>query len=493
LKPAGTSLRHKPAPGFFADFAGSLALKVGEELHSVPTLGINVRSLSLLALASAGLANAQCYQFSGPGATLKINISGFNLSNPPVSAGGGKAASYLFSSTNSLTIGQSAQFSTSFLDGAIDIEYFPPVILQPSGFTQFQIVVPDATQVVTPRSGSHSWQAVLYGVGDLLPGGIVAVLPSIAAWFIPPPSMLSNYIEVDSGTTKTKYPITSVSTCTSADTTDPNKTLGLACDTPGCVACGEPINVGTGNVFDEVTDYQTVGPNQLGFHRFYNSLAGSTTFAVRLGVNWRSTYDRYLRLSPTSVIAERADGRQVTFALSNGAWTTDSDVDYTLTNSGATWTLTDPNDSVETYSAISSSQGLLQSSRTRNGYTQTLQYDSSNQLVTVTDSFRRQLSFAYANGRLATFTTPDGLILTYGYTGNKLTSISYNTTPVSSQTYLYENTALPSALTGIDDENGNRFVTWTYDSMGRGLSSQFAGHLAPRPFTSSLCCRKCRR
>jgi hypothetical protein len=59
------------------------------------------------------MANAQCYQFSGPGATLKINISGFNLSNPPVGAGGGKVASYLFSSDNSLTIGQSTLLSRS--------------------------------------------------------------------------------------------------------------------------------------------------------------------------------------------------------------------------------------------------------------------------------------------------------------------------------------------------------------------------------------------
>jgi RHS repeat-associated protein len=429
-------------------------------------------SAGFLALASAALANAQCYQFSGPGATLKINISGFNFSNPPVTVGGGKAASYLFSSANSLTIGQSTQTSNSFLDGAISIEYFPAVILPPQGFTQFQIVVPDATHVVTPRSGPHSWQAVLYGAGDLLPSGIVPVLPPISVWIVPPPSTLSNYIEVDSGTSKTKYPITSVTTC--ASTVDPNKTLGLACDIPGCVACGEPINLGTGNVFEHVTDYQTAGPNQLGFHRYYNSLAGPT-YAVGLGVNWRSTYDRYLRISSTSVIAERADGRQLTFALSNGAWTTDPDVDYSLTSSGSTWTLTDSNDSVEIYNGINPSEALLQSIRARNGYTQTLQYDSSNQLVTATDSYSRQLSFAYTGGRLATVSTPDSLILSYGYTGNRLTSVAYSTTPPTSQTYLYENAALPSALTGIVDENGNRYVTWTYDSTGRGLTSQFAG------------------
>src|SRR3981189_3228419 len=97
--------------------------------------------------------------------------------------------------------------------------------------------------------------------------------------------------------------------------------------------------------------------------------------------------------------------------------------------------------------------------RAPNGYTQTLQYDSNNAPATVTDSFNRQLSFTYNNGRLAAVSTPDSLILTYGYPGNHLTSVSYNTTPATSQTYLYENSALPSALTGIVDENGNRYVT----------------------------------
>ena len=402
-----------------------------------------------------------------------MNITGFNLVNPPVTVMGARSASYLFSSTNTLTIGQSTQTSNSFLDGAITIEYLPP---DSGNVTEFQIVVPDATQVVTRATGGHSWQAQLFGMGDLLPSGIVQVLPPISAWIVPPPSTLSNYIEVDSGTSKIKYPITSLSTCTAAGSdVDPNKSLGIACDIPGCVACGEPINVGTGNVFERVTDYETAGANKLSFVRYYNSLAASTSYAVRLGVNWRSNYDRYLRLSASSIIAERPDGQQVTFALSNGAWTTDTDRDYKLTNSGSTWTLTDSNDSVETYSALNPNEALLQSIRARNGYTQTLQYDSSNELVSVSDSYNRQLTFTYANGRLATVTTPDSLILNYGFTGNKLTSVSYSTTPATSQTYLYENTALPSALTGIVDENGNRFVTWTYDSMGRGLSSQFAG------------------
>jgi RHS repeat-associated protein len=302
-----------------------------------------------------------------------------------------------------------------------------------------------------------------------MPSGLLSPLPPISAW-----TPVNTFIEGDGKVLG--RPITGYGGCSASNSAiDLFKSLGIACDFPGCVACGEPINVGTGNVFEHITDYQTSGPNTLAFDRYYNSMAGSNTFAVRLGLNWRSTYDRYLRLSATSVIAERSDGQQVTFASSGAAWTTDTDFDYKLTNTGSTWTLTDLKDSVETYSAISPTEALLQSVRSRNGYTQTLQYDSGNQLVAVTDSFNRQLSFAYSGGRLGTMTTPDSLILTYGYTGNQLTSVSYNTTPATSQTYLYENSALPSALTGIVDENGNRYVTWTYDSTGRGLSSQFAG------------------
>jgi hypothetical protein len=106
-----------------------------------------------LALASTALANAQCYQSSGSGAALQINITGFNISNPPVTIAGGKSASYAFTSSNTLTIGQTTQTSNSFLDGLISIEYLPGDATTPS-ITAFQIVVPDATRVVMPRNCS---------------------------------------------------------------------------------------------------------------------------------------------------------------------------------------------------------------------------------------------------------------------------------------------------------------------------------------------------
>ena len=116
----------------------------------------------------------------------------------------------------------------------------------------------------------------------------------------------------------------------------------------------------------------------------------------------------------------------------------------------------------------------------RGGYTQTLQYNGSNQLTSVTDTYNRSLQLTYSNGLLNAVTTPDGLVLTYGYNSSgvlpgvldRLASITYSTTPISKQSFLYENSALPFALTGIIDEDSNRYATWTYDSQGRGLTSQ---------------------
>jgi RHS repeat-associated protein len=254
---------------------------------------------------------------------------------------------------------------------------------------------------------------------------------------------------------------------------------------PGKCSCGDPIDVGSGNVYETVSDYRTAGSNQLSFTRYYNSLAGSATFVIALGNNWRSTYDRYLNITssggvPTAVSAERANGQVLTFTENGGNWISDSDVDLQLTQTGAsTWTLTDHDDTIETYNVNPSGEGVVTSIQARNGYTQTLQYNSSNQLTSVTDSYNRTLSFAYSGGLLSTVTTPDGLVLTYTYTaaggGNQLTSVSYSTSPVTSQTYLYENTGLPFGLTGITDEDGTRFATWTYDALGRGLTSQHAG------------------
>jgi YD repeat-containing protein len=262
------------------------------------------------------------------------------------------------------------------------------------------------------------------------------------------------------------------------------KSLGIACARPGAASCGEPIDLGSGNVFDQVTDYETVGQNKLSLIRYYNSMTTPNTYATCMGTNWRTNYDRYLHIiNPSAilgVVAERPDGSFVNFTSNSGTYTPDSDVDLKLTLSGSTWTLTDQNDNSEIY-FTSGSEGVLQSITQRNGYKQALTY-SHGQIAFVSDSYARTLTFGYSSGLRSTVSTPEFTSgLTYSYVNfssaatNLLSTVTYNTSPNTHQTYLYENTSYPYALTGITDENGNRYATWGYDSNGRGILSELSG------------------
>jgi YD repeat-containing protein len=260
------------------------------------------------------------------------------------------------------------------------------------------------------------------------------------------------------------------------------KSLGIVCGKPGAASCGEPIDLGSGNMFYQVEDYATAGQNPLSFTRYYNSMATPDTLATAMGRNWRTIFDRYLHIINPSAIygvtVERPDGGVISFSSNSGVYTPDSDVDYGLTVSGSTWTLTGPDDTVETYTA-SGGVATLQTIKKRGGYTQTMHY-TSGKLSSVTDSYSRSRGISYSSmGLLSDVTTPDTLALTYGYvtfsSANRLTSVSYNTSPATSQTYLYENASYPFALTGITDENGARYATWAYDGSGRATSNQLAG------------------
>jgi RHS repeat-associated protein len=247
----------------------------------------------------------------------------------------------------------------------------------------------------------------------------------------------------------------------------------------GRAAVGAPINVATGNMYEQMTDYTTVGTNPLALTRTYNSMSYTRSlYPTLMGTNWRTTYDRYLRVvSATQLAAERADGRVINFTLSGGTGTPDSDVDVKLTYSGSTYTLTDSDDTVESYS-VTSGKGTLSSIAYPNGYTQTMNY-TSGVLTSVSDSYSRSLSFTYTSGVLTGVTTPDSATLTYGYTTvssqSLLTSVTYNTSPSTSQTYVYANTSYPFMLTSITDENSNTNSQWTYDGSGRCTMSENAG------------------
>src|ERR1700733_2184668 len=95
----------------------------------------------------------------------------------------------------------------------------------------------------------------------------------------------------------------------------PGGTIGIGpCST-------DPINIGSGNVYESFMDYSTNGANPLAFTRYYNSLPVTKTNAIALGSRWRSVYDRYLTVTPgNSATAERRDGQIVNFTFNANVW-----------------------------------------------------------------------------------------------------------------------------------------------------------------------------
>ena len=231
-----------------------------------------------------------------------------------------------------------------------------------------------------------------------------------------------------------------------------------------------------------------------------------------LGLTWLYNYYRGLDVLPYRVTLARANGQTFTFKPVSGAWQPDADVNYRLVelkDAGGIrtgWKVTPPNDTVETYSAI----GDLLSITGRNGLPQTLSYScdtvsTSCPIVTptsiapyaglltkVTDNYGNSLNFTYnASGKMATMTDPVGNVTSYSYdtTGN-LKTVTYpdNTPAVLTdnpvKTYVYgsdtsetvntANVLQPNALTGIIDENGLRYATYTYDANGKAISTEHA-------------------
>ena len=245
----------------------------------------------------------------------------------------------------------------------------------------------------------------------------------------------------------------------------------------------DPVDIGSGNMSLSVPDYSTVGQNPLAFTRYYNSFTTPDTYAVALGSNWRHNFDRYLHIiNPSAiygVIAERETGQYVSFSSSSGTYTPDSDLDYSLTKSGTTWTLTAPDDTVETYSQ-SGAEATLQRIKRRNGYTQTMHY-TSGQLSSVTDTYGRTLGLSY------TVRPPDrpdhagfARLSPTAMSRFRAAGICFRPSPTTPARRRIRPTptatpAYPAALTGITDENGHRYSSWTYDSSGRMATSQLSG------------------
>ncbi len=284
-----------------------------------------------------------------------------------------------------------------------------------------------------------------------------------------------------------------------------HKNLGLDCAANQPIV-SNPINAGTGNKVQIEIDYAGSSPFPLQLVRTYNSLLGSRLDRAVVGANWSINFGQRVSywptMTPNVVHLVRSDGNLIEFRNSGNSWIPDRDVSgqlIRLTDTGGNptgWGYTGPDETVENYD----DKGRLISIKNVQGLIRTLTYDlpvtsggddNPDTLDLVTGPFDRTLRFSYdVNRRIETFTDPEGGVYRYTYDAkNHLSTVVYpdhtpgdpNDNPrriyhyEDTQTDRYGKRLYPNALTGITDENGDRFATWAYDAQGRAFRGEHAG------------------
>ena len=287
---------------------------------------------------------------------------------------------------------------------------------------------------------------------------------------------------------------------------DPSKQHGPSNQ---CDSTSHPIKISLGNKW---LDEHIYSPSLFNLNHglYYDSkfLTGNSG----LSVGW--THDSYGSIESdiggTKTYALRKSGKIYTFSFSGTSWHSDADIsdklvelkDSSGNRTGWTYTI-DSTGEVESYDAT----GKLLSIKDRAGLVQTMSYSCKTVsatcsvvtpdtvamvdglLIKVTDQLGRSLSFTYDNwNRIKTLTNPAGAVYTYGYDAstNNLTSVTYPDGKIKS--YLYGEASNVSAspdagvsytnsLTGIIDENNNRYANYFYDAAGRATSEYLAGNV----------------
>ena len=122
------------------------------------------------------------------------------------------------------------------------------------------------------------------------------------------------------------------------------------------------------------------------------------------------------------------------------------------------------------------------------GDTLSIEFDGKLRISRVVHSSGRIVEFGYdgtsaiGESELAYIKDLDGPLVTYAYDDEfRIRSATYR--DGTSRRYLYEHPKYRFALTGIEDETGNRYATYAYNADGLAVSSEHAGSAQKATFS----------
>ncbi|MFV3372305.1 RHS repeat domain-containing protein [Pseudomonas sp. NY15435] len=228
-------------------------------------------------------------------------------------------------------------------------------------------------------------------------------------------------------------------------------------DLKSCEA--EPINVSIGNNYLSETDYSSGKSLPLTFIRRYNSSDGL----------WRHNFSTHLRFAGSkyaSVVMN--DGREHFFIIDGATVTSDTPASGTLSKVLNGWNYLSTNNEIFQFD----NTGKLTQWTMSTGTAVQLSY-SDNQITIISNSGDSLSLIEDQHSQPLTLSTTSAQII-YEYDNkNHLKSrVTSSKGKTSLRQYHYEDTLSSKLLTGITNENGVRYATWSYDDQGRTLSNE---------------------
>lgn len=261
-----------------------------------------------------------------------------------------------------------------------------------------------------------------------------------------------------------------------------------------------PIHSAYGTKLQRETDFDMPG-SPLRMERYYTSAPYNPNgYTVNwtsgsMGRQWRHSYERAVHYYSTPAVStaylQRHDGNVIPFNEQvDGSFASDPDVllmlERVVDSGGSTeaWIVETERNEREVYGP----SGKLLRIEYPDGNVLSLEYDGER-LLRVSDASGRSISFGYHDESLEIYgrsdlvreiVLPDGGSVLYayapamnhlGYTG-VISSATYPSGAVKQYLYgEFEPYPKDYQLTGIVDENGDRYATWKYDSIGRAILS----------------------
>ncbi|MBU3059597.1 DUF6531 domain-containing protein, partial [Pseudomonas indica] len=238
----------------------------------------------------------------------------------------------------------------------------------------------------------------------------------------------------------------------------PRKQKGVP-DTDVCGVAGNPINLSVGNKFQVEIDY-SASMSPLKFIRYYNSLDGV----------WTHSYSSHLIIAKQGVVLVLADGRQVIFSLAGGVITPEASERGRLEKLSNGWVFYSFDNERMRFDDLGRLIFLVDAL----GRMQTITYASTTSAA-VTDEIGNTLKFTSDELYQPKTLQVSNLSFSYTYNSQRLVKLARTVNgQTQSRTYHYGVNSQPLLLTGITDERGIRYATWTYDDQGRAISSEHA-------------------